>query len=486
MRLLKTTLFLLLCCLAATGQAQDNPKYDLFRWHIKPGQQQLLIDYLGKVDAKYQAASNKGWEFYRYDNNTLEVLMPIRDYAELDRIQAQFGFARGSLSAEERQSVYDPAAMAMMVTGTEAQVLEMQSDMNYTPTGEEGMDDKLTALQLDRYTYAYGDWDKVKAHNDKYLALMRKAGSPVHMHFMTLDYGNGQTFEVEYLGTDRADLDRRLAEHERLMAGPELDAWVKRAMELAKQVSSTFGTKVTTLGQEAKPSTDRLFAVSNSQVVPGKEAAYEVAMEGANKHLRAGGADLYWATSIEDNGMVRNFAPIRQMSDIDKVYEQMRKRWYQVGPEKIGEMETSFAGMTSSSHITVMRDHTELGYLQDKIDFTPAMSVYKIQVFDYNPDDREKVMAFLEETKKLGAKSGTSSPYQVWSYEMGGPDNRVFIVDYGKDKASIEASIAADMKKMGKDLDGWVKELTSLLTEVESTYGRRSFRGSYLPEAEVK
>jgi hypothetical protein len=164
----------------------------------------------------------------------------------------------------------------------------------------------------------------------------------------------------------------------------------------------------------------------------------------------------------------------------------MRKRWYQIGPEKIGEVETSFAGMTSSSHITVMRDHTELGYLQDKIDFTPAMSVYKIQVFDYNPDDREKVMAFLEKTKKLGAKSGASSPYQVWSYEMGGPDNRVFIVDYGKDKASIEASIAADMKKMGKDLDGWVKELTSLLTEVESTYGRRSFRGSYLPEAEVK
>jgi hypothetical protein len=39
------------------------------------------------------------------------------------------------------------------------------------------------------------------------------------------------------------------------------------------------------------------------------------------------------------------------------------------------------------------------------------------------------------------------------------------------------------MKKMGKDLDGWVKELTSLLTEVESTYGRRSFRSSYLPES---
>jgi enoyl-CoA hydratase/carnithine racemase len=57
------------------------------------------------------------------------------------------------------------------------------------------------------------------------------------MHIMALDYGNGQTFEVEYLGTDRTDLDRRLAEHQRLIASPEYDAWVKTAMELAKQIA---------------------------------------------------------------------------------------------------------------------------------------------------------------------------------------------------------------------------------------------------------
>jgi hypothetical protein len=482
MRLLKTTLFLLLCCLAATGQAQDNPKYDLFRWHIKPGQQQLLIDYLGKVDAKYQAASNKGWDFYRYEDNTLEVLMPIRDYAELDRIQAQFGFARGSLSAEERKSVYDPAAMAIMVTGTEAQVLEMQSDMNYIPAGEESMGDKLNALRLDRYTYAYGDWEKVKAHCDKGVELMRKIGSPIHMHFMTLDYGNGQTFEVEYLGTDRADLDRRLSEHQRLLAGPEYDAWVKRAGELATRVNSTFGTKVTTLGQDAKPGTDLLFAVSNNKLLPGKAAAYEAACETANKHLRAADADLYWMTSILDDGMVRHFHPIRQMSDLDKVYEQMRKRRYQIPSEHMAKVMGSFEGLSSTSYVSVMRNHTDLGFLRNKIDGGPASAVYKIQAYDYNPDDRKKVMAFLEKTKTMLAVVGGNSPYEVWSYEMGGPDNRIFIVEYGKDKAGIEAEMASDFMKMGTERDGWMKEATGLLNALEATYGHNSIRASYLPE----
>jgi hypothetical protein len=486
MRLFKTLLLLVLCCLAATGQAQDNPKYDLFRWHVKPGQQQLLIDYLGKVDAKYRAASNKGWDFYRYEDNTLEVIMPIRDYAELDRIQAQFSFARGSMTAEERKNVYDPAAMTMMVTGTESMIIEQHPGMSYAPAGEEALAGKMTALELSRYTYAYGDFDKIKEHNLKGIEMMRAAGSPLHMDFVTLDYGNGQTFEVELLGLDRADLDRRIAEHERLMAGPAYEAWRKTARELAKQVNSTFGTKVATLGQEAKPSTDQLFAVANDQVVPGKETAYVAATEVANKHLRAGGADLYWTTSIQDDGMIRHFTPIRQMSDIDKVNEQFRKRWYQVGPEKMGEVMASFGGQTSTSHVTVMRNNVALGFLSDKIDVTSATPVYKIQVFDYNPDDQAKVMAFIEKTKAMNIKAGATSPYEIWTYAMGGPDNRIFVVDYGKDKASIDAAIAADFQKIGKDLDAWMKELTGLLTEVETTYGRTSAAASYWPEAEVK
>lgn len=483
MRLFKTFLFFFLCCLAATGQAQDNPKYDIHRWHVKPGQQQLLIDYLGKVDAKYQAASNRSWEFYRYEDNTLEVIMPLRDYAELDRIRAQFGFARGSLTEAERKSVYDPAALALMVTGTESLVIEQLPDLGYTPAGEESISGQATALLLDRYTYAYGDWEKVKAHIKKGLEMMRAVGSPVHMDIVVMDYGNGQTFEAEFLGKDRADLDRRLAEHNRLLAGPEYDAWVKTAGELVKRVNSTYGTKVTTLGQEAKPSADLLFAVSNEQLLPGKAAAYEAACEAANKFLRAGGADLYWTTSVEDNGMVRHFHPIRQMSDLDKVYEQMRKRQYQVAPEQMGKVINSFKGLSSSSHVSVMRNHTDFGSLREKIDGGPATAVYRIQGYDYNPDDRDKVMALLEKTKAMFTKANASTPCEVWSYEMGGPDNRVFIVDYGKDKASIEGTIAADFKKLGADLGGWQKEWNDLLKKVETTYGHNSERASYWPES---
>lgn len=482
MRLFKSFLLLFLSCLAATGQAQDNPRFDLHRWHVKPGQQQALIDYIAKTDVNYQAASNRGWEFYRYEDNTLEVITPLRDYAELDRLQAQFNYAWGSLSAAERKTMYDPAAMAGMVTGTESMILEQQTAMSYAPAGEEDLASQATALLLERFTYAYGDWEKVKAHNNELLEMMRAARSPIHMDIVTMDYGNGQTFEVEYLGKDRADLDRRLAEHKRLLAGPEYDTWQNKAAKLATRVSATFGTKVTTLGQDAKPSTDLLFVVSNEQLLPGKEAAYEAACEAANKHLRAADADLYWMTSLQDDGMARHFVPIRQMSDVDKVNEQMRKRRYQISPEQIGKVLDSFKGLSKSSHVSVMRNHTGLGFLRSKIDGGPASAVYKIQAYDYNPDDREKVMAFLEKTKTMLAVVGGNSPYEVWSYEMGGPDNRIFIVEYGKDKAGIEAEMASDFTKMGTDRDGWLKEATGLLKDVEATYGRNSIRASYLPE----
>jgi hypothetical protein len=482
MRLLKTTLFLLLCCLAATGQAQDNPRFDLYRWHVKPGQQQALIDYIAKVDVKYQAASNRGWEFYQYEDNTLEVITPLRDYAELDRLKAQYNYAWGSLSEAERKTIYDPSVMAKMVTGTESMILEEQPAMSYAPAGEEDLTNQVTALLLERFTYAYGDWEKVKAHNKELLEKMRAAGSPLRMDIVTMDYGNGQTFEVEYLGTDRADLDRRLSEHQRLLAGPEYDAWLKKAGKLATRVHATFGTKVTTLGQDAKPSTYLLFAVSNNQLLPGKAAAYEAACETANKHLRAADADLYWMTSILDDGMVRHFHPIRQMSDLDKVYEQMRKRRYQIPSEHMAKVMGSFEGLSSTSYVSVMRNHTDLGFLRNKIDGGPASAVYKIQAYDYNPDDRKKVMAFLEKTKTMLAVVGGNSPYEVWSYEMGGPDNRIFIVEYGKDKAGIEAEMASDFMKMGTERDGWMKEATGLLNALEATYGHNSIRASYLPE----
>ncbi|NJC28070.1 hypothetical protein [Neolewinella antarctica] len=486
MYVFKTFLLLILCSLTATGQAQDNPKFDLTRWHVKPGQQQALIDALEKVDGKYAAASNRGWDFYRYEDNTLEVITPIRDYAELDRLEAQFDFARASITDEEAKAIYDPASVAQIVTGTESMLIEKHLDMSYTPAGEEGMEGKMNALRLDRFVYDFANTPKIFEHGKKLVDMMRKAGSPVHMNFVTMDYGDGQTFEVEYLGTDRADLDRRLAEAEKLLAGPEMEAWGKTATEISKRVSSTFGTKVTTLGREAKPPTNQLFVVANEQLLPGKEANYEATNEAANQLLRAGNADLYWTTSIQDNGMARHFIPIQQMSDIDRVYEQMRKRNYQLTPAQMKKTMASFDGQKSSSHLSVMRNHVDYAFLSDKIDVTSATPVYKIQAFDYKPEDGKKVMAFLEKTKTMLTEAGGGSPYQVWSYDMGGPDNRVFVVDYGKDKASVDAAIDADMKKMGKDLDGWMQELTSLLTEVEVTYGRTSAAASYWPEAKVK
>jgi hypothetical protein len=477
MNYLRSLLLIACCCLASFAQAQDGQAYAITRWHLQPDALPDFITEMAKFHAVYSENVDFDWSFYAYDDNTVEVVSPIQDYADMDRMEAAFDMSRSMVPEEKMKAMYDPAKMGKMITKVENDVVKTMPELSYTPAGEEGLTG-LKASLLNRHRTSVGSDEQVKEHGKKLVEMMKKVNSPAHMTFFVYEMGDAQVFEAVYSGKDRADLDRRMQKNEELMAGPDLDAWRKTAKEIAPLEHSTYATEIEELGHTKAPSTTSLFAVQSNSLKPGKAEAYVASVAKMNKYLRAGGADFYWSGSLLSGNRVRYFASIQKMSDLDGINEEFAKRSYQLTPAQQQEAGTDFYGLISSQESWVAARHDDLGFLQQEI--TDAdYRVYKAVTYEYDPSDEAKVNAFLKDTKGLFEKAGGKTPYQIWSKQFGGPTNRVTVVDWGKNKASIDASTAADMKLMD---DAWVKQLTSLFTEVEMFYGEITPELSFLPE----
>lgn len=479
MNYLRSLLLLACCLLASFAQAQNGQKYQIVRWHLQPDALQNFVTEIGKYDAVYTKHVNYDWSFYAYDDNTVEVVVPIRDYAELDRLDAAFDFSWGMLPEAEAKELQNSTKMEQVIKKSEDFVVESLPELSYVPTGEEALAGEMKAYRLDRHQTSFGVDKKIKDHGVKFVELLKKVNSPIHMEFYIYDMGDQQIFEVTYAGKDRADLDRRMKKHDELIAGPEWDAWLKTALELAPREHSTYATKIEELGHQREASTTRMFAVRMDHLKPGKADAYLAGAAKTNKNLRTAGADFYWSGNLLSDNRVMYFAPIQTMGDIDKVNEELDKRAYQLTAEQQKEARSDFAGLTSGTESRVLKQHESLGFRQQERYADDDYKVFKAVTYEYDPDNSAKVDAFLKNTKALFEKVGGNSPYEVWTNEFGGPTNQIIIVDWGKDKASLDANMEADMKLMDA---AWVKQVTSLFTEVETVYGETRAELSYWPE----
>jgi hypothetical protein len=479
MTYLRSLLLVALCCLASFAQAQDGQKYSITRWHLEPDALPDFITEIAKFNAVYSKSVDFDWFFYAYDDNTVEVCVPIRDHADIDRMEAAFDFSRSMVPKEKMEAMYDPAKMKKIVTKVEDYMVESIPELSYVPVGEEGMEAEMKIYQLNRYRTSFGNDEKMRAHGKKLVDMMKKANSPLHMNMYAYETGDRQIFEVTLSGKDRADLDRRLKLHQERLSGPEIDAWTAVTEELFPRIHRTIATEIEELGHKKEPTTIRRFAVNRETIKPGKKTVYLAAAKQLNKDLRAAGADLYWGGNLSENNEAMFFARIHTMSDVDKVFEDLAKRRYQLSPVQLKKHDAAISGLISKQEVMVLEHHENLSYLQQERYSEPAYSHTKAVTYEYDPADRAKVMTFLKNTREQFKKAGGKCPYEVWTYSMGGPSNQVVIVDWGKDKASLDAAIANDLKLMDAE---WVKEVTALFKEVETVYAQNRSELSYLPE----
>ncbi len=458
----------------ASAQTEDQ-SYTLHRFHVAPGEGAAFEEVFTKISGAYRTGTDVNFNWYAFDNDTYEVVTPIKDMATLDWIDAQFSFVRNSLSKEEQMNMVDGEKMSRVVIGQENMVIEYAADLSYVaPDSPYEGSDPTPYYRINTFEVDYADWPKVYEHGKKLVALMEQYGSKVDLEFYTYDIGGRMNaFEVAYPGQSEAELKRRMTEDEKL-GGAELKEWRTEAMKIAKMVKEVNGRYVPGLSSQKSQEPSNLFAVSMESFTPGKEKEYAAAYAKIKDALRRGKADLYWTSSVMEDGQVYNSVPIDRMSDLDVIYEQFRKRRYQLEPQEMAAFYQELNTMNEGQQTIVARYHPDFSYEKPAAAKPGTYQVFRQQEYSYDPKDRAAAMTLLGEIKAMHESKGAKIPYQIFTYEMGGPSNHIIVRDFGTNRATLDADIAADMKILGEpELEGSIMaRIIKHLTPVSTGYGR--------------
>ncbi len=487
MRFLKTCLFLLLLVTAANGYAQGEKDqlYSINRFHLADGQEADFTKAIRAMsDVYFAGGMDHDVQWYRVDDKTYDVVSPINDYADLDRIDAKFSRARAGADSTVRKAAFNEEKWYKMVSSQESMVLIRRASASYRPAGS--MHTDLTPCPYAKIlTFEVKEgvtWTDLGKHAAGLVSIMQETKSPLDMNFYTMEYGgNSRTFQVEYVGTNAAAVEAALKKGKEL-GGDALKKWQARAGDLAEQVSKEGLTYVADLSQVGAAPPSNLYAVQIERFDPKRKKDHLAGYKMITDALRKGGADLYWSSSMLDDGTIYSVVPIDHMSDIDGIMDQMKKRSYQVKQEDWAKIGSVMDKSPASYEIVVVKEHPELGFGMDRFD--PAVhTAIKQYDMDIKPGKTREAMAVIKEAGELCKKYGGLVPFQVFTYEMGGASDRIVVRDYGKSKEWIDATNTADHKKMGKDYDDWAGRLMEVMTPVSETFGRFSPETAYLPEA---
>lgn len=475
-KLLGTCGLALFICTNLIGQAEDK-FYQLSRWHITPGQEQVVIDVFAKTSDIFKDNTELEWGFYLNHDHSLEVWQPMKDMAAIDRAEAAMNHAMAS-NAELRASDEERAAMEKLITKSERMILKYSGDKSYVPIGNS-------------YSYAPyyenkvfrikpGKYQEMMEHAKAHLPILHAMNSRVETEFYLYEYGGERDmYMISFPGHSAADLAERMAAHQASLT-KEAKAWETKLKTLVDEAYTNTSTlveeisAVPTAAPGSKPS--NLFAVSMEHFVPGKEAEYAAIYGKMKDALRKGETDFEWQSDVLEDGRLYNFLPIDNMSDIDVINEQIRKRRYQLDQEEMAGLyqRLNFANTASSTEM-VVRFHPELSYLLPMMTDPTSFVHFQQTEYEFAPKDRGVVMQMAKEIKALYEKNVGAAPWQVFSYEFGGPGNVLVVRSYAPSKEALTSLREQDRELAAStEYKAWDAKRTKYLTVMKQTYGREA------------
>ena len=234
------------------AQQQEDQLFALTRMEPAEGRADAAQEQLKKMSLAYYANGPDLPTYWnKYDDGALEVVHPIRDYAELDRVDALFDFAYVSRDSTERKVNFDRQLFSKNVPVQEAKLLRLHYDKTYLPEQEEGAETDHPRLLL--YDIRPGiARSEVYAHARKLVAMLEEVKSPVRVSFYTYDMGeNNRRIEIELDAPDAAALRKQQQQESERLLGDRLTEWRKERDRLAEQVGSHELTYLRDMSQKA-------------------------------------------------------------------------------------------------------------------------------------------------------------------------------------------------------------------------------------------
>ena len=466
---------------AAAAQSHDQ-QFGYTRYYVVPGQEQALIQEFAKANTQYKTTGIP-WHFYQFDDHTLEAVMPIKDLAELDRCMNAFKASLNLLPVEERVQLRDPAVRERSLIGQENGVLQMHHELSYFPENAPDFKGPVPYYEIVAYRAKPGQLANAFAHGRSLVELLQDIESPVGFEFCTFRIGGAlNTFYIAFPATDAADLARRRAQQETLIT-PAIEAWRAKTRELVDEVRTVRGTYLPELSNDVEPPATTLAVVYEDRVKPGMLPTCVSAYEKLIAAQRDTDADVYWNASIMEDGRIYTWAPLDHYSDIDVLEEKIQDRNRQLDPARLGAAMQRFEKAVSGSQRWVVRQHTDLQYVHPDVDSPDDFAHFKQSEYTFALADRERVLTLCRDYAKLMRQHDVRSNILFFTAEFGGPDNLLYVREYGRSKEAVDELIAAAEEEIAGDaFDEWAKRYAALLTPKTKTYGRSAPEIAYLSQ----
>ncbi|CAH1001714.1 hypothetical protein LEM8419_02620 [Neolewinella maritima] len=480
---------LLLCSLCTTtlsGQEKDQ-LFTVDRFTLQSGQESTFKDMVTKMTEAYVANGiNRDIHWFRRDDGDYEVYIPVADYADVERLDYDFSYAYNSqIDTVARAKIYDQAVWPKVVKEQRNLIMKEIAELSYQPEGDEKIEGIAPYLEVTTYRLKPGvSWMDLRTKAREWVSLMEERDSPSNISFFVPDLGgDSRSFQVEIAANSAADLARRRSMQEGL-ADETTKQWQN---DVSQMVEETGKTVVEYLPEMSNSDHDKyqatMLVVQRNYVSATEMDDYRNAIKISNAGLRAGKADLYWHSYVLDNGQAIAMAPIEGFSGMDEVYDKLRRRSYQIEPDRQEAYKRAREKVDGVySEMNIMKYHHEMSYQPSGDQADLPRDYLVLTELEVKPGKMEEMMELAEERAAKDMEMGSKTPYQLYTYRAGGASNRIVIAEFGPNAEALESSMAADEEALGSWKQDFRKRLEEVIESVSVAKGAQDMEMSYLEE----
>ena len=370
-----------------------------------------------------------------FDDHTIEYVWEVPSAAGLDQITDEYNAVRMRIGEERMSQLKDTYTDREFWMGGEIAAL------SYVP---EDVDlSEMNFIQVTRARIKTDDMEEFQrvAAQEAELAKQQNRQTPFYLEMYPMGLG-ARTFEIVEFGRDRADFERREAESKKTHYDTkEYKAWAKERDRVAEVISTRTATRNDAMSirkPKDQPEPSRLLLVNEFTVAEGKMDAvmnyFATYNELATTYHYP--QSSHFATS-HDQQTLMHFVNLDDYADLERLRAKNRQMNY-VPEEELAQVRRDNKGMFSDEQEYMLRYHPSKSYHSDSYQRnTDQPNAFTMTVYEYPYGQGKAAMKLVDDIKAAYEAVNSEIVYNVFTPDLGGPGNRIYVVTFGLDRDDL-------------------------------------------------
>ena len=436
----KLSQLLLFLCLAAALHAQDETFTIIQRNHY-PADKFAQVVKNGEIISKLYSENGvstpvTAWVF---DDNTIEWVWEVNSTAEFDQIGDEYDAARMRIGKGRIDELVIPTTDKEFWMGGDV------DELSYVP---EDVDlSEMNFINVMRIRIKTDDAEEFQrvAAGAVDLAKRNNGQLPFYVEMYPMGLGS-RVFEVVEFGKDRADFERRKAAGKGYRSSKEYKAWEQERDRIAEVVSTRTATRNEAMSiskPEDQPEPTSLLLVNEYTVGEGK---MEAAMDYFDTYNKLATKYHYpqasHFASSSDQRTIMDFMNLGDYAELERVHAKNRQMNF-VPDEELAEVRRDNKGVFTNEQQFVLRYHPEQSYRSEtyqRADDQPNNWIMTVYEFPFGKG--REAWQLLDDIKASYETVNSEIVYNIFSPDLGGPSNRIYVVTFGLDRDDLRRRLS--------------------------------------------